>query len=160
MNHTSFPQVDIEQLDWISIDENNKTYITMEQVTLNKETYDRLMDIELANNQEIDRLKDIIEEFQKDQTFAKQQAELDVLKAYLNELTPDLKNGIGVIFSLSAAELRIAAMIRNGLTSPQIAGTLHISLDTVKTHRKNIRKKLKLSNSQVNLATYLRAKMG
>jgi len=66
MNHTSFPQVDIEQLDWISIDENNKTYITMEQVTLNKETYDRLMDIELANNQEIDRLKDIIEEFQKD----------------------------------------------------------------------------------------------
>jgi PAS domain S-box-containing protein len=60
----------------------------------------------------------IIEEFQKDQTFAKQQAELDVLKAHLNELTPDLKNGTGVIFSLSTAELRVAAMIKNGLTSP------------------------------------------
>ena len=82
----------------------------------------------------------IIEELQEDQAFAKQQAELDVLKAHLNELTPDLKNGTGVIFSLSAAELRVAAMIKNGLTSPEIARTLNLSFDTVKTHRKNIRK--------------------
>lgn len=102
----------------------------------------------------------IIEAFQKDQTFAKQQSQLDILRAYLNVLTPDLKNGASIIFSLSAAELRVAAMIKNGLTSPQIAGTLHVSLDTVKTHRKNIRKKLNISNSPINLATYLRAKMG
>jgi len=102
----------------------------------------------------------IIEELRNDQPLMKHQAELDILRSYLKELTPDLQNGAGVIFALSATELRVAAMIKNGLTSQQIAVTLHVSLDTVKTHRKNIRKKLKLSNSQVNLATYLRAKMG
>jgi len=56
-------------------------------------------------------------------------------------------------------ELRIAAMVKNGLTSQEIARQLNISLHTVKTHRKNIRKKLKIQNSTVNLSSYLRAKM-
>jgi DNA-binding CsgD family transcriptional regulator len=47
-----------------------------------------------------------------------------------------------------------------GLTGLQIADLLHISPDTVKTHRRNIRKKLGLTNSRTNLASYLQAKMG
>lgn len=37
----------------------------MEQVTLNKETYDRLMDIEMNKDQEIDKLNDIIKELER-----------------------------------------------------------------------------------------------
>jgi DNA-binding CsgD family transcriptional regulator len=53
----------------------------------------------------------------------------------------------------------VAVMVKNGLTSQKIADMLYISLDTVKTHRKNIRKKLKIQNSKVNLTSYLRSRL-
>ena len=57
------------------------------------------------------------------------------------------------IIPSSSSELRIASMIKNGLTSQEIADLLHISLDTVKTHRRGIRKKLNLNNSNINLSS-------
>ena len=101
----------------------------------------------------------LLEDFQKSDSFKKYRGEIDELMLCLNELAPGLKKGTDIILSLSATELRIAAMIKNGLTSPDIANVMHISLDTVKSHRRNIRKKLKLNNSPINLASYLEAKM-
>ena len=60
--------------------------------------------------------------------------------------------------SLTDQEMRVAVMVKNGLTSPKIVNLLNISLNTVKTHRKHIRKKLKIQNSKVNLASFLRSK--
>jgi PAS domain S-box-containing protein len=102
----------------------------------------------------------IIEQFQKNKAFTKHRPEFDVLKAYLNELTAGSKDEPDVIFILSNAELRVATMIKNGFSSPEIARLLCVSLDTVKTHRKHIRRKLNISNSKINLTTYLRAKIG
>lgn len=102
----------------------------------------------------------IIEQFQKNKAFSNHRPEIDVLKAYLKELTADSKDELCVIFILSNTELRVATMIKNGFTSPEIARLLSISLDTVKTHRKNIRRKLNICNSKINLTTYLRAKIG
>ena len=56
-------------------------------------------------------------------------------------------------------EMRVAVMVKNDLTSQKIANMLYISLHTVKTHRKNIWKKLNIQNSTVNLAFYLKSKM-
>ncbi len=100
-----------------------------------------------------------IEGFQKNKTFTDYRMEFDVLKAYLNELTHNAKDEPAVAFILSTAELRVATMIKKGFTSPQIARSLSVSPDTVKTHRKNIRKKLNIHNSKINLETYLRAKL-
>jgi PAS domain S-box-containing protein len=86
-------------------------------------------------------------------------AELDMLATYVNNLTSGLANGMVVATSLSSTELRIAAMVKNGLTSQEIARQLNVSLHTVKTHRKHIRKKLKIQNSGINLSTYLKSKM-
>jgi PAS domain S-box-containing protein len=102
----------------------------------------------------------IIEQFQKNKAFTKHRPEIDVVKAYLKELTAGSKDEPGVIFILSNAELRVATLIKNGFSSPEIARLLSVSLDTVKTHRKHIRKKLNISNSKINLTTYLRAKLG
>jgi DNA-binding NarL/FixJ family response regulator len=55
--------------------------------------------------------------------------------------------------------MRVALMIKNGLTSQQISDLLCISLHTVKTHRKNIRKKLKISDTNINLVSYLKSKL-
>ncbi len=58
--------------------------------------------------------------------------------------------------TMTPSEIRICEMIRSGLTSKQIARVVGISSQTVLVHRKNIRKKLGLSNSKMNLVSYLR----
>jgi DNA-binding NarL/FixJ family response regulator len=58
---------------------------------------------------------------------------------------------------LSLREIQTALMIRHGLTNEEIAAQLHISPDTVKAHRRNIRKKLGLQGTKNHLATYLHA---
>lgn len=57
--------------------------------------------------------------------------------------------------SLTPREVEICSLIRNGLSSKDIAQSLHTSEATVRTQRKTIRKKLGLSKSKTNLATYL-----
>jgi DNA-binding NarL/FixJ family response regulator len=56
---------------------------------------------------------------------------------------------------LSASEARVALMIKAGMKNADIAAQLYISPETVKTHRKNIRKKLGLQGSGTNLHAYL-----
>lgn len=50
-------------------------------------------------------------------------------------------------FRLSKQEIEIIKLIIDGKISKEIADTLHISKATVDTHRRNINKKLELSNS-------------
>ncbi|MGO9566922.1 MAG: PAS domain S-box protein [Desulfomonilaceae bacterium] len=60
---------------------------------------------------------------------------------------------------LTPREIRISEMIRSGLSSKQIAKVMGISPQTVLVHRKNIRKKLVLSQSRQNLASFLKANL-
>ncbi len=54
---------------------------------------------------------------------------------------------------LTAAEIRIANLVRNGISTGEIAAVLAISPRTVEVHRRNIRKKLNLGKT--NLRSYL-----
>ena len=47
-------------------------------------------------------------------------------------------------FNLTKRENEIILLIKDGLTNQQISETLHLSIYTVETHRKNIMQKLKL----------------
>ncbi len=58
---------------------------------------------------------------------------------------------------LSPRELEICNLIKNGLANKEIAALLQISLETVERHRHNVRRKLRIDNEKVNLATFLRA---
>ena len=102
----------------------------------------------------------LIDEIKKDKIPAKILVKLDVLEAYLNDLTPEVAKGHDIIISLSTMELRVAMMIKNGFSSDEIARLLHISPHTVKTHRRSIRKKLNLKNANINLSSYLKLKLG
>lgn len=53
------------------------------------------------------------------------------------------------------AEIRVIYRIRQGKTSKEVAEILSISEATVQWHRKNIRKKLKLTHTSENLTTRL-----
>ena len=69
--------------------------------------------------------------------------------------TLDVKQDLFTV--LTPTELRTALLIRNGLTTDEIAKHMHISPETVKSHRKNIRKKLGLNKSHHNLRAHLQA---
>jgi PAS domain S-box-containing protein len=101
----------------------------------------------------------VIERFQKSKDFAEHWTEFDLLKVYLKELTSHPTSEPAAISMLTTAELRVASMIKNGFNNSEIARRLFVSVNTVKTHRRNIRKKLYIRNSKINLASYLRAKM-
>lgn len=61
---------------------------------------------------------------------------------------------------LTPVELAISTMIRNGLSTKEIAQLRAVSPATVRRHRENIRRKLKLTNRKLNLVTFLQAASG
>lgn len=102
----------------------------------------------------------IVEKLQRDKNLRRYKAELDMLIGHIENMTSGLAGHARIAFCLTSTELRIASMIMGGLTSLEIAGQLNISPDTVKTHRKNIRKKLNVKHSNINLRSYLESEMG
>lgn len=59
------------------------------------------------------------------------------------------------IVRLTKSEVQVCQLIQSGSTSKDIADVMAISIETVQTHRKNIRRKLGLSGKDVNLFAYL-----
>lgn len=74
----------------------------------------------------------------------------------LQMFIPFPENSFGTLAILSPMEIRIASMIKDGFKSNDIARLQCISLDTVKTHRGSIRKKLGLKNKRIDLIIYLK----
>jgi PAS domain S-box-containing protein len=104
------------------------------------------------------KIMPVMNELRGDKLPAKSLAKLDMLSALLADLTPEGSKAHEVIAALSVTELRVALMIKKGFSSEQIATLLNTSPHTVKTHRRNIRKKLGLHNSKMNLSSYLKFK--
>jgi len=101
----------------------------------------------------------IIEGLQHDRNLRRYEDQLSMLVSHLEDLTSGLAADIKIATSLSFSELRIASLIMNGLTTVEIANHLHISASTIKTHRKNIRRKLGISNQRYNLRSYLDSRL-
>ncbi|MFC1543286.1 response regulator transcription factor, partial [Candidatus Neomarinimicrobiota bacterium] len=81
---------------------------------------------------------------------------IDLLEESLNSIVSDFGYKISKKSStLSPREVEIGNMIRNGLTSKEIARMLNLSVKTIDAHRNNIRKKLGIRNEKVNLNVYL-----
>lgn len=83
---------------------------------------------------------------------------LDLLTKQIEDLTTGFAMDSRVAMALSFTELQIASLIKNGVTTDEIARQLNIAESTVRTHRKNIRKKLKINNAQFSLRNYLNVK--
>jgi DNA-binding NarL/FixJ family response regulator len=81
---------------------------------------------------------------------------VEILKQNLEELVSPFTSGLARRHNkLTQTELQICKMIRNGMSSKDIAEMKQISPKTVNKQRENIRRKLALTNSQANLRTYL-----
>lgn len=81
---------------------------------------------------------------------------IELLEGNLSNLTSSFGVSIGQKkFRLTAREIEICNMIKNGLCSKEIADQLGITSRTVEIHRGNIRKKLGISGSSQSLASFL-----
>lgn len=81
---------------------------------------------------------------------------LMLVKDQLMRLTGDTDGANDThLLKLSPTELKICQFIQAGNATKEIAETLGLSVDTVQTHRKNIRKKLGIQGRDVSLFNYL-----
>lgn len=81
---------------------------------------------------------------------------LELLKKNLADIvTPFVESSPKTLAILSPVELQICNMIKNGLSTKEIAHMRSSSPATVNRHRESIRRKLDLTNQKVNLTAYL-----
>jgi PAS domain S-box-containing protein len=86
--------------------------------------------------------------------------EINSMAEHLNSITTKSELHREIISMLTETEMKIAAMIKNKMNSKEIASVMYISLETVKAHRKNIRRKLNIHNTTHKLSEYLATVMG
>ncbi len=83
-------------------------------------------------------------------------AYLEIIESHLQEIvSPFLSRLSSRQLQFTPQEIQVAALVRDGRTTKDIAQTLTISTNAVEFHRKNIRKKLGLSSVKTNLRSYL-----
>ncbi len=96
----------------------------------------------------------ILERFKSDETTQKY---VTLLRNHIEGLTSSFGGKMREMGTrLTSREMEICTMIKGGLSNKDIAQLLNISDQTVEGHRKKIRKKLDLTNKQINLTAYLR----
>ena len=84
------------------------------------------------------------------------QALMGSLDKRLSELTRPFLRRLSTLESvLTPQEIEVAFLIREGLGSKEIAVRLNLEITTVNFHRRNLRRKLNLSNTSANLQTFL-----
>ena len=93
-------------------------------------------------------------------------AQKEILDIMVNRIG-HIAREIGVVdqidslgLNLTRRQILICEMIRDGLTSKEIARALDCSPSTINNHRNIIRRKLKLSGSATNLQAFLNSPAG
>jgi DNA-binding CsgD family transcriptional regulator len=86
---------------------------------------------------------------------------VELLRTNLEEITAPFISRLSLQHqSLTPTEVKICNMIKTGMRTKEIAEIQGVSTATVNRHREHIRRKLKITNSEVNLTTYLQASLG
>lgn len=86
----------------------------------------------------------------------RQSACLDIMTETLEDIVSPFLHRLSLEFlKLTPSEIQVANLVKHGKTTKEIAGILNLSYKTVEFYRKRIRKKLGISNTPVNLRTFL-----
>ena len=85
-----------------------------------------------------------------------QLAYMETIEANLNHIiSPFLRKMTSLCSTFTPTETQVAALIKEGRTTKQIAQMLNVASGTVHAHRNSIRAKLKINNEDINLRSYL-----
>ncbi len=81
---------------------------------------------------------------------------VEIIESNLQDIiSPMMQKLANANIILTPQEIQVAALVKDGKSSKEIADILNVAETTVHFHRKNLRKKFNLSNSQTNLRSYL-----
>jgi len=81
---------------------------------------------------------------------------VDIIDAHLQDIiSPLLQRFTHAKILLTPQEMQVAALVKDGKTSKEIADVLNVSETTINFHRKNLRIKFGLTNQRTNLRSYL-----
>jgi PAS domain S-box-containing protein len=95
-----------------------------------------------------------VEQMKKGCLDAGAQSCLEIIETHLRDIaTPLLKNIRQ--FNLSPKELKVAALVRNGRSTKEIAKILGLAAGSIDIHRNNIRRKLGLNGRRTSLQSHL-----
>jgi DNA-binding CsgD family transcriptional regulator len=78
-----------------------------------------------------------------------------VVKDQLTRLLPRDSGGMPLLLKLTQMEMKVCQFIQSGHSNKEIAELLSLSVETIQTHRKNIRRKLGLLGKSVSLYAHL-----
>jgi len=144
----------LEMLNRELMETNQAVSVLARNIDREKETLERKV-YEICSG----KLMPILKKLQKDAHCKKREADLELVLNHLNDIVSKMPIVHQITSQLTEQEMRVAMLVKNGLTNQKIADSLSLSVFTVKTHRRNIRKKLNIENQNINLASYLKSRL-
>lgn len=97
-----------------------------------------------------------LEKLKKSPLDPKQQAYVNILESNLHNIISEFSRTLSSKYlGLTPKEILVANLIKNGKTNKEIGEVLTLSIRTIETHRKNMRKKLNLEKKNGNLRSHL-----
>jgi DNA-binding NarL/FixJ family response regulator len=102
----------------------------------------------------------IMENLKEHEALERYESQFALLTGYIEDIASGLATDLQAGHPFSPMELRVALMVKNGMKNQEIAQCLDISLETVKAHRRSIRKKLGLTGTKNSLYACLGASKG
>ncbi len=99
-----------------------------------------------------------IEKLKEGRLNEKQMAYVSIIESNIKRIVaPFARRMTTPSLAITPTEMKVAALIKQGKTTKEIAGLINLSIKTIETHRKNIRKKIGIKNKKANLRSYLMA---
>ncbi|MBW1900461.1 MAG: PAS domain-containing protein [Deltaproteobacteria bacterium] len=97
-----------------------------------------------------------IKEMKNTRLSSRQKTLMDIMESNLKEIISPFSERISEkISKLTPMEIQVANLVKQGQATKEIAGLLYLSTKTIDCHRENIRKKIGIKNTKINLRTYL-----
>ena len=97
-----------------------------------------------------------LEKLEKSPLDPKQAAYINILESNLNNIISAFSCTLcSKYLGLTHKEILVANLIKEGKTNKEIGEVLALSVRTIETHRKNMRKKLSIENKKGNLRSHL-----
>ncbi len=97
-----------------------------------------------------------IEKLKKNKSMSEELVYLNIIESNIKEIISPFSSKLSFLYlNLTPREIMMANLIKDGKQDKDIMEILNISLETVKSHRQNIRKKLDIYGKRTNLRTKL-----
>jgi len=97
----------------------------------------------------------LLAQLEGDGLSSRQATWMDMIRASIEHILSPAQRSLAQQYGFTSTESQLAELIKQGLSTKEMASMLKLSKRTIDTHRHNMRKKLGLSNTSRNLRSYL-----